>query len=103
MRYTLRFPLWEDETYVAVAYVGRVPLRCLVYRAASEETHEEVLEDWLARVQERFVLVRHEVLPFPRFDKRERRLILVDEIELFVFVPPQDGLDLPGAHGHPHA
>ena len=43
-----------------------------------------------------FVLARHEVLPFPRFAKRERRLILVDEIGLFVFVPPPDDpADLP--------
>jgi hypothetical protein len=63
------------------------PLRCALYRSATEERKSPALDNWLAQMQARYRLVYHDRYPFPVLDKWERRPITVDHIEVFKFVP----------------
>jgi hypothetical protein len=63
------------------------PLRCVLYRDPDYPCDESAVNRWLAEMQRRYPLQGREVYSLPRFDKREQRLVKVDQIELFTFVP----------------
>jgi hypothetical protein len=63
------------------------PLRCLFYRDPDFPCDEAALDRWLAETRGRYRLVGREVYAFPRYDKREQRLLKVDHLEIFTFVP----------------
>jgi hypothetical protein len=63
------------------------PLRCVLYRDARYELDQPSLEKWLDEMKQRYELVAHESIPFPRFAKNERRLITMEYIDSFKFIP----------------
>ena len=63
------------------------PLRCLVYRDPRYPFDEAAFAAWRRRMGERYVEIGHESFPFPRYDKLERRLLQVDTLESYRFVP----------------
>jgi hypothetical protein len=65
------------------------PLRVVVYRVAKFPFDQQRLDAWLAEMQSRYELAGRETYPVPRYDKRERHVITVDEITIFTFVPKQ--------------
>jgi hypothetical protein len=66
---------------------GDRPLRCLLYRDPNYPCNQEKLGEWLAGMQTDYQLVSRERYPFPRYDKRERKLVTTDHLEMFRFVP----------------
>jgi hypothetical protein len=63
------------------------PLRCVLYRDPEYPCDEATVDRWLADMGRRYRLAAREVYPLPRFDKRESRLVKLDHIEIFTFVP----------------
>ena len=63
------------------------PLRCLLYRDPQFPIDEAALERWLDDMRKQYQLVGRDRYPFPRYDERERRLVRVDHIEIFTFIP----------------
>jgi hypothetical protein len=63
------------------------PLRCVQFRAGTWPFDQTAFENWLAQMQEQYQLVARDTYPLPRFDKRERRLLTIDYIDMFKFVP----------------
>ncbi|MEX1095892.1 MAG: glycosyltransferase family 39 protein [Planctomycetales bacterium] len=63
------------------------PLRCVLYRDPKCDFDEQAFADWLAEQQARYELVGSETYPFPRYDKREERIVTVDYLDEFKFVP----------------
>jgi hypothetical protein len=66
------------------------PLRCVFYQDARYELDQTRLAAWLAEMQEKYQLVAHERLPFPRMTKNERRLVTMEYINSYKFIP-RDG------------
>ena len=67
------------------------PLRCVLYRDARYELDQAKLESWLHQMQQRYELVAHESIPFPRLAKGDRRLVTMEYIDSYKFVP-RDGV-----------
>lgn len=73
-------PHWER-------IVADWPLRCLLYRDPQFPVDEAALARWLDEMAKQYQLVSRDRYPFPRYDERERRLVRVDHVEIFTFVP----------------
>jgi hypothetical protein len=52
------------------------------------------VERWLQDMRADYQLVSRERCAFPRYDKRERRLVTVDHLEIFRFVPHKNPVSL---------
>lgn len=63
------------------------PLRCVLYHDARYAIDQARLNDWLTQMRANFDLVAHESLPFPRMAKDDRRLITMEYIHSYKFVP----------------
>jgi hypothetical protein len=63
------------------------PLRCLLYRDPQFPCDEAALKRWLSEMATQYQLVSRDRYPFPRYDERERRLVRVDHVEIFTFIP----------------
>jgi 4-amino-4-deoxy-L-arabinose transferase-like glycosyltransferase len=63
------------------------PLRCVLYHDPEYPCEAQRVARWLHQVQQHLRLVSRERYPLPRLDKRERRLLKVDQVEIFTFVP----------------
>jgi hypothetical protein len=63
------------------------PLQCVEYRVPSLETDNTARQRWLDDMCQRYDLIGRETIPFVRYNKRESRVILVDCLELYDFVP----------------
>jgi hypothetical protein len=63
------------------------PLRCLLYRDPQFLVNEGALERWLSEMAAQYQLVSRDRYPFPRYDERERRLVRIDHVEIFTFIP----------------
>jgi hypothetical protein len=66
------------------------PLRCVLYRDARYELDQAKLDSWLHEMKQRYELVAHESIPFPRLAKGDRRLVTMEYIDSYKFVP-RDG------------
>ena len=67
------------------------PLRCVLYRDARYELDQAKLDSWLDEMREQYELVSHESIPFPRLAKNDRRLVTMEYIDSYKFVP-RDGM-----------
>jgi Dolichyl-phosphate-mannose-protein mannosyltransferase len=67
------------------------PLRFVLYRDARYELDQAKLDSWLDEMKQRFELVAHESIPFPRLAKNDRRLVTMEYIDSYKFVP-RDGM-----------
>lgn len=63
------------------------PLRCVLYRDARYEVDEEHLNQWLIEMQQKYELIARESVPFARLAKDDRRLVTMEYIDSFKFVP----------------
>ncbi len=63
------------------------PLRCVVYRVPRLEFDEQALARWLKDMQSRYKLLSRETYPVPRYDRRQKRLVTVDYLDIYKFVP----------------
>ena len=63
------------------------PVRYVLYRDARYELDRERLDSWLADMQLQYDLIAHESLPFPRFAKNDRKLLTMEYIDSYKFVP----------------
>ena len=83
------------RSHLRSADLGRVsatrPLRCVLYRDARYELDQAKLESWLHEMQQRYELVAHESIPFPRLAKGDRRLVTMEYVDSYKFVP-RDGV-----------
>ena len=68
------------------------PLRCVLYRDARYELDQERLDNWLSEMKRNYELTAHESIPFPRLTKNERRLVTMEYIDSYKFVPRVDSL-----------
>lgn len=66
------------------------PLRCVLYHDARYELDETRLADWLNEMKQKYELVAHESVPLPRLAKNDRRLVTMEYIDSFKFVPRSD-------------
>ena len=63
------------------------PLRCVLYHDARYELDQLGLDAWLEEMKQDYELIAHESVPFPRFAKNERRLVTMEYIDSYKFVP----------------
>jgi hypothetical protein len=63
------------------------PLRCVLYRSRTWERDARPLERWLEGMQRDYRLVARDRYPVPFRDKSDRKVLAVDFIEVFKFVP----------------
>ncbi|WP_397571438.1 glycosyltransferase family 39 protein [Schlesneria sp. T3-172] len=87
-----------DESRVTVDR----PLRCVLYREDRYAFDRSGLENWLQGMQERYELVGRESVPLPRRAKDDRRLVTMEYVDSFRFVPRADSrlsTPLPTADG----
>jgi len=64
------------------------PLQCVEYRVPElEPKNSDARERWLDDMCQRYDLVGRETIPFVRYNKRETRVMTVDRLELYNFVP----------------
>ncbi len=63
------------------------PLRCVLYRDARFEFDQAAMNRWLADMQQHYVLIGRTSLPFPQFAKNERRLMMMEYIDSYQFIP----------------
>ena len=88
------------RSHLRTADLSRVsatrPLRCVLYRDARYELDQAKLELWLDEMSQRYELVAHESIPFPRLAKGDRRLVTMEYVDSYKFVP-REGVpgDLP--------
>jgi 4-amino-4-deoxy-L-arabinose transferase-like glycosyltransferase len=83
--YSPRHAAGEPPRWERIA-AGR-PLRCVLYRDPQYPCDEGQVRRWLGQVQQDYRLIGREIFPLPRYDKRETRLVKLDHIEIFTFVP----------------
>lgn len=67
------------------------PLRCVLYRDARYSLDQDILDQWLADMQQDYELVGHESVPFPRMAKNDRSLITMEYVDSYKFIP-RDGV-----------
>ncbi|WP_010588152.1 ArnT family glycosyltransferase [Schlesneria paludicola] len=67
------------------------PLRCVLYRDARYSLDQDILNQWLADMQQDYELVAHESVPFPRMAKNDRSLITMEHVDSYKFIP-RDGV-----------
>ena len=63
------------------------PLRCVLYRDARFELDQDRLDEWLAEMKGSYELIAHESLPFPRYAKDDRKLLTMEYIDSYKFIP----------------
>jgi hypothetical protein len=63
------------------------PLRVAMYRPGKLSFDQAALDAWLEEMNGRLQLVARDSMPVPRYAKNERRLVTVDYLETFKFVP----------------
>lgn len=63
------------------------PLRCVLYHDARYTLDQSRLNDWLTDMKQNYDLVAHESLPFARMAKDERKLVTMEYIDSYKFVP----------------
>jgi hypothetical protein len=68
------------------------PLRCVLYRDSRYPLDEAALEAWLEKMQQDYELAAHESVPFPRMDKKDRKILAMEYIDSYRFVPKPDSL-----------
>jgi hypothetical protein len=73
------------------------PLRCVLYRAPHYDFDEDALRAWLDEMRKTYDLAGHETYPQVRL-RTTGRLLCVDYLEIYRFVPKADG-----ERGHPPA
>ena len=72
------------------------PLRCVLYRDARYELDQAKLDSWMDEMRLGYELVAHESIPFPRLAKGDRRLVTMEYIDSYKFVPREGApSDLP--------
>lgn len=65
------------------------PLQCVEYRDPSYAFDQQAFQHWLDDMTARYDLAGKEVIPMPRYDKRERNLIAMNYVEVYKFVPKE--------------
>jgi hypothetical protein len=70
------------------------PLRCVLYHDARYELDQASLDKWLDEMKQHYELIAHESIPFPRLAKNERRLVTMEYIHSYKFVPRGDSSTL---------
>lgn len=61
-------------------------LRCVLYKdLGKEDFQQERFDRWLAHMKQQYQFVGGEVYPLPRHDKRNRRIVTVDYLEIYTF------------------
>jgi Dolichyl-phosphate-mannose-protein mannosyltransferase len=60
-------------------------LRCVLYRDRRQDFDQPAFERWLADMKKDHPYLGRDVYPFVRMDKRERRLVTVDYVEIYKF------------------
>jgi len=75
------------------------PLRCVLYHDARYDLDQSRLDQWLSEMQLKYVLVAHESLPFPRRAKDDRRLVTMEYVDSYKFVPREGIAELQPKHG----
>jgi hypothetical protein len=63
------------------------PLRCVLYRDARFEVDQARLDRWLVEMQRNYELIAHESLPFPRMAKGDRKLVTMEYVDSYKFIP----------------
>jgi hypothetical protein len=63
------------------------PLRCVLFRSATEERDAKPLDHWLQTMQTDYELVSHDKYPFAIYDKWDKSPRGMDFVEVFKFVP----------------
>jgi hypothetical protein len=63
------------------------PLQCVEYRDPSYAFDQQAFRRWLDDMTAQYDLAGKEVIPMPRYDKRERNLIAMNYVEVYKFVP----------------
>jgi len=83
--------LCNEEIYSPRRQRGEAPdlsrerIRFVRYRVGGFEYDEAAFQLWLAGTKERFAFVGMETFPMPRYDKRDRRLLVIDHIDVYSF------------------
>ncbi|MBM4025131.1 MAG: hypothetical protein FJ280_06925 [Planctomycetes bacterium] len=67
-------------------------LRCVLYRDPRYDFDQEAFDRWLAGMKEDYPYLGRDVYPAVRFDKRGRRIVTIDYLEIYQF-------ELPGGRG----
>jgi hypothetical protein len=63
------------------------PLRCTHYRVPEFDFDQAAFDRWMSDMKSRYELVSSEKYPFTRYSKGESRLITVDYVEIYKFIP----------------
>jgi hypothetical protein len=83
-----------NRSSLRAADVDRVsatrPLRCVLYRDSRYEIAKPAMEGWMAQMLQHYELTSHESIPFARMGKDDRRLLAIEYIDSYRFVPKQD-------------
>ncbi len=66
---------------------GDWPLWCVDYRDPSYTFDQQSFERWLDEMTAHYDLAGKETIPMPRYDKRERNLIVMNYVDVYKFVP----------------
>ncbi len=66
---------------------SKKPLRVAVYRADRLAFDQVALDSWLSEMRGQYDLLGQETYPVPRMDKRERKLVALEHIDIFSFGP----------------
>ena len=66
---------------------GSHPLRCVFYQDARYPIDQEQLDHWLAEMDQNYQLISEDHLPFPRFAKDDRRLLTMEYVNSYRFIP----------------
>jgi len=85
--------LQTDETSVATVTDGQAAgpgtcrrvLRCVLYRDPTKDFDPPAFDRWLAQMKQDHPYLGRDVYPFVRMDKRERRLVTTDYVEIYKF------------------
>lgn len=60
-------------------------LRCVLYKDSREDFDQAAFERWLTRMKQIHPYLGRDTYPFVRMDKRERRIVTLDYIEVYKF------------------
>lgn len=63
-------------------------LRCVMYHDARYPVDQAALNEWVTGMKQKYDLVAHESVPFPRLAKDDRRLITMEYIDSYIFIRP---------------
>jgi hypothetical protein len=60
-------------------------LRCVLYRDPLQDFDQTAFDQWLAQMKQDHPYLGRDVYPFVRMDKRERRIVTIDYVEIYKF------------------